>query len=367
MTYDLTKSAFLTSLTFGLGVLPILLAGLPGGLLVDAWDRRKLLAVMYLYQALLALGFSIVVILDRHQSWHIFAFVFLSGSAAVVTEPARASIIPSIVPKKNLLNAFGLISLASGGTRLVVPALVGLLLAAFGPGPTLLVDAVARIAAMFVTLRLRLEPSSLPQMPLRSTPSKLIEGLRYVKGSPVVLGLLLLAVVPAVLVMPFVHGLMPVFAAEVFEVGPFRLGLMLSAIGLGTIAGTFLVASLGEVRRKGLLVLAAVLSMGLAMVILSLNPFYGLAIPIIMVISGGLTIFSATSNATIQGIITDDIRGRVAALYLAVWGLVPVGSVIAGVLSGSLGAPAATLIAAVTLVVVLAGLAVRFAPLRRLQ
>ena len=63
MTYDLTKSAFLTSLTFGLGVLPILLAGLPGGLLVDAWDRRKLLAVMYLYQALLALGFSIVVIL----------------------------------------------------------------------------------------------------------------------------------------------------------------------------------------------------------------------------------------------------------------------------------------------------------------
>ena len=285
----------------------------------------------------------------------------------MVTEPARASIIPSIVPKKNLLNAFGLISLASGGTRLVVPALVGLLLAAFGPGPTLLVDAVARIAAMFVTLRLRLEPSSLPQMPLRSTPSKLIEGLRYVKGSPVVLGLLLLAVVPAVLVMPFVHGLMPVFAAEVFEVGPFRLGLMLSAIGLGTIAGTFLVASLGEVRRKGLLVLAAVLSMGLAMVILSLNPFYGLAIPIIMVISGGLTIFSATSNATIQGIITDDIRGRVAALYLAVWGLVPVGSVIAGVLSGSLGAPAATLIAAVTLVVVLAGLAVRFAPLRRLQ
>ena len=367
MTYDITKSAFLTSLTFGLGALPILLAGLPGGLLVDAWDRRKLLAVTYLYQALITIGFSTLVILDRAQTWHIFSFVFLSGIAAVITEPARASIIPNIVPRKNLVNAFALIHLASAGPRLAVPALGGLLLASVGPGPTLLVDSVGRMAAMFMTFGLRLDPSSLPQMRLGSTTSKLLGGLRYVKGTPVILGLILLGVLPAMLVLPFVHGLLPVYAAEVFEVGPFRLGLMLSALGLGSIAGNSVLASVGEVRRKGLLVLTSILLTGVAMVILSRNPVYGLVIPTIMLVSGGLTIFSATSSATIQSIIPNDLRGRVAALYFTVWGLVPVGSLAAGIIAGRLGAPAATLIAAATLVAVLTVLAVGFPALRRLQ
>ena len=125
LTYELTQSALLTSLAMGLDALPILIAGPLGGLLVDRWDKRKLLAGVFAYQSLLALGFGGLVLLSDVNAWHIFSFIFLMGIGWVIVDPARMALIPSIVPHHNMVNAFALNSLAFSITRLAIPAVGG--------------------------------------------------------------------------------------------------------------------------------------------------------------------------------------------------------------------------------------------------
>ena len=121
--------------------LPILLAGPIGGVLVDRFDRSKLLALIYGYQAAVTAVFAGIVITGNLEAWHIFAFIFFMGMAWVVSDPARMSLIPNIVPRENLVNAFALNSMAFSVTRLVAPALGGVLIAVTGPGLALALEA----------------------------------------------------------------------------------------------------------------------------------------------------------------------------------------------------------------------------------
>lgn len=363
LTYQLTQSAFWTSMVLGLEALPILLAGPVGGLLVDRWNRKKLLSLVYAYQAILSLGLSILVIFGEPDVWHIFLFVLLLGMSWVITDPARMSLIANIIPRANLLNAFSLNAMAFSVTRLTIPALGGVLLALVGAGPSILFMVGLQLAAFTMVLGLRLEPSVRPKLRLTAAFSELLEGARYVKNNRTLLGLFLLGFIPSVLVTPFVHGLMPVFAAEVFDVGPRGLGLLLSAIGAGATIGTVVLASLGEVKRKGRTIITAVAVMGLAMAVFTQLPTYWVALLALLVLSAGMSVFFATTSASVQGILTDDLRGRVSGLFMVTWGVLPAGSMLAGVLADSLGAPSAALIAAGITGVVLTALVLRFRPL----
>ena len=137
LTYELTQSALLTSVVMGLDALPILIAGPLGGLLVDRWDKRKLLTGVFAYHSLLALGFGLLVQFGDINAWHVFGFVFLMGIGWVIADPARMALIPTIVPRHSLVNAFALNSLAFSVTRLAIPAVGGALLAFAGAGVAL--------------------------------------------------------------------------------------------------------------------------------------------------------------------------------------------------------------------------------------
>ena len=138
LTYDLTQSAFLTSLVMGLEAFPVLLAGPLGGLLVDRVNRRKMLVLVYAYQATVTLAFSSIVLLDWVETWHIFLYALLMGFAWATADTARTSLISNVVPRENLVNAFSLNSLAYSCTRMAMPALGGVILALVGAGPALL-------------------------------------------------------------------------------------------------------------------------------------------------------------------------------------------------------------------------------------
>ena len=182
LAYEITGSAFWTSLALGLDALPILLAGPVGGVLVDSFDRRKLLAFIFGYQAIVTTVFAGIIMTGNLEAWHIFAFIFLMGMAWVVSDPARMSLIPNIVPKKNLVNAFALSSMAFSVTRLAAPALGGVLIAVAGPGPTLALEAALQICAIFVALCLRVTRADRPALRLPTVFSELREGVRYVRN-----------------------------------------------------------------------------------------------------------------------------------------------------------------------------------------
>jgi predicted MFS family arabinose efflux permease len=356
LAYEITRSAFLTSVAMGLDALPILLAGPLGGLVADAFDKRRLLIFAYLYQSVLTLTFASFVMLGTVAIWHMFAFILLTGLSWVITDPTRSSMLPGIVPREGLMNAFALNSMAFSVSRLATPALGGLLLASAGAGLPLLLVGTLHLMAMVVVLPIRFKNDSRAVLRVTTAFSQLSEGARYVAAHPVLRPLFLVAIIPPLMVMPFVHGLMPVYAAEVFNVGPTGLGLLLSAIGIGSTAGAFILATWAKFHRRGRVVLIGIAVMAVTMIAFSRSPLYGTAIPIIIVLSAGMMMFFSVTSASIQSVVRNDYRGRVSGLYMVTWGLFPVGSLTAGALAQGFGAPMATLLSGVAVLIALAGI-----------
>ena len=367
LTYEITRSAFLTSVAMGLDALPILLAGPLGGLVADAFDKRKLLISVFFYQSVVTISFAAFVLLGAVEVWHIFAFVLLTGLSWVITDPTRSSMLPGIVPKEGLMNAFALNSMALSVSRLATPALGGLLLASAGAGLPLLLVGSLQLLAATVVLPIRFKGDSRAVVRLTTAFSQLLEGARYVAAHPVLRPLFLVAIIPPLMVMPFVHGLMPVYAAEVFDVGPTGLGLLLSAIGIGSTAGAFILATWAKFRRRGRVVLIGIAVMAVTMIAFSRSPLYGTALPIIVVLSAGMMMFFSVTSASIQSVVRSDYRGRVSGLYMVTWGLFPVGSLTAGALAQAFGAPMATLLSGGVVLIALAGIAVWVRSLWRLD
>ena len=367
LTYELTQSALLTSLVMGLDALPILIAGPIGGLLVDRWDKRKLLSGVFVYQSLLALGFGTMVLLGDVNAWHVFSFVFMMGIGWVIVDPARMALIPAIVPRHSLVNAFALNSLAFSITRLAIPAIGGALIVFSGAGVALLLQGglVAVAAALALGLG-TFATSGQPKLNARGALSEILEGVRYIRDTPVVLGLMLFGFLPTVLISPFLHGLIPVYAAEVYDVGPATLGLLMSAVGAGFLTGTLVLASIGDVPHKGVMILGCIALICVSMVAFALNPSIALAFPIVALGSMGTMGYFSITGATMQSILPDGIRGRVSGIYILTFGAMPAGNLAAGVISENMGAPTATLIACGLVVVAASVLMVLFPSIRKL-
>jgi len=359
LTYQMTRSPLLTSLALGLDSLPILLAGPIGGVLADTWDRGKLLAAVSVYQSVVTAAFSVAVVLNLIETWHIFAFVLAMGLSWAVSDPTRGALIPSIVPRQNLVNAFALNHLAFNATRLVVPAVAGLAVAWLGAGHTLLLGAALYLGA--ATIVAAIDAGNGGQTETRRAPAlaRFVEAARYVKGEPQVLMLIVLGALPTLLLMPYVHTLMPVYASEVFDVGPAGLGLLMSGIGVGGILGTVVLASMGDLRHRRRVIIFALALTVAAMAAFSRSTSVVLSLPILMVLSSALVTYWIVVSATLQEIVPDKLRGRVYSLFAMASGLFPLGTLLSGGIAQLLGAPSATLIGAAALAIFAIALSLR--------
>ena len=153
----------------------------------------------------------------------------------------------------------------------------------------------------------------------------LLEGIRYVLNTPLLLGLFALNAMPAMLIMPSVNGLMPVYAAEVFEVDARGLGLLVSAFGAGSTLGTFALASLGDIKAKGIALICGIIITAVTTLIFSVNAFFPTAYLNLMIISAAMMMYFSVTSAVVQGTVPDEYRGRVTGLYMITWGAVPAG------------------------------------------
>lgn len=354
LMYNITQSAFLTTLAMGLDALPILLVGPVGGLLVDSWDRRKLLVGIYVYQTVVTSVFAVFVILGQVGSIHIFVFILFMGLGWVILDPARTSLVSTSVPRESLVNAFALNSLGFSVTRLAAPAIGGGLLALGGPGPALVIEAVMQFLAVLAAMAIRLPLAERPELRLKTAFSRLLEGAQYVRSQPVILSVVVLSIVPPMMSFPFLNGLMPVFAAEVFGTGSIGLGMLMSSLGAGSVLGTLVLASFVNVKYKGQLIIGSVALTSVSMLAFSQVTSIYMAFPVLIVSSVGMMVFFSTSSALVQSIVPDVFRGRVSSIAMLSFGTMPIGSLAAGSLAQRMGAPTAMLLASGAVAFVLA-------------
>ena len=347
LAYEITGSPLLTSMALGLDALPILVGAPFGGLISDKFNKKILLSIMYSYQAVLMIGYSVVIAMGYANIWNLFIFIFLVGISWIINDPARMSLLAVIIPKKSLINAFALNSMAFSVMRLLIPAAGGFSLAIFGPAPLFIVEAILMFSAATAIMMIQLDKDSSFDNSDRSAKQLLADlksGVTYVVNQKTIIGLTFMTVNMVILVMPFVHGLMPVYAAEVFEVGPQGLGLLLSAAGLGSLIGTVILASCTQITRPGKILFVLLGFLGVMMATLAITNIYSVAMVVIMLLSGSMMSYFSISGATVQGILPDQYRGRVTGIYMMAWGLMPVGSLLAGSIANVVGPQLSTLI-----------------------
>ena len=347
LAYEITGSPLLTSMALGLDALPILVGAPFGGLISDKFNKKILLSIMYSYQAVLMIGYSVVIAMGYANIWNLFIFIFLVGISWIINDPARMSLLAVIIPKKNLINAFALNSMAFSVMRLLIPAAGGFSLAIFGPAPLFIVEAILMFSAATAIMMIQLDKDFSFDNSDRSAKQLLADlksGVTYVVNQKTIIGLTFMTVNMVILVMPFVHGLMPVYAAEVFEVGPQGLGLLLSAAGLGSLIGTVILASCTQISRPGKILFVLLGFLGVLMATLAITNIYSVAMIVIMLLSGSMMSYFSISGATVQGILPDQYRGRVTGIYMMAWGLMPVGSLLAGSIANVVGPQLSTLI-----------------------
>jgi len=231
---------------------------------------------------------------------------------------------------------------------------------ALGPGPTLLMSS-ALYAATFVSTR-----AIGPQAPLERTDGgarplrRFLQGAGYVRDNRVILGLMMLLGATALVFFPFVHGLLPVYASDVYGVDAAGLGLLMSLIGAGNVVGTVVAASVGNVRRKGVFIVVSLAVVAVAMAGFSRVSSMAPAAPLLMLANGALMTFMSILSASVNSIVPDALRGRVASISTMTFGIFPAGSLIAGAMAQFLGVRDSTLIAGAALLAISAAIVLRF-------
>jgi MFS transporter, DHA1 family, staphyloferrin A biosynthesis exporter len=345
--------------------LPSLALAFAGGVVADRLDRRTLMVITQLAATLCTAVLAALATAGLLEIWHIYVVLLFRGVTYAFNSPARASIVGDLVPRSDLSNAIALQSNIFNVTRMIGPAIAGVIIAATGPAVVLWIHAsfTAICAGTILAMSPRAGKLARPSI---SAWSSTKEGLSYIRHEPAVLMLLLLGVVPFILGQPY-QSMLPVFAKDVFRIGPEGLGLLTTAAAAGSVAGAFGVSSLGDFRKKGLVMMAALLAFGLLLIAFALTPWPVLAGVLLFLVGISTQAYQTTNSTLMQLIVPSEYRGRVFGIHQMDRGFIPVGSFVAGAIAEGAGAPFA--VAAMGGALALAGLLVLiFVPrMRRLE
>ncbi len=366
LTYDLTGSSILLGVLNGVRALPFLIVGPSAGVAADRMDRRRLLLGIQALLLISAVMMGVIVSSGGIELWHIFAFSVVTATVWSFNQPLRQALVANVVPRHDLMNAVALNSLGFNMTKVVGPALGGVLIATFGPGGNFFVQALAYVGVLAAIFAMRPPPQSVP-LGQSSAFADLKEGLVYVRSTPVVLALMVSALVPNIFAMPY-QALMPVFQKDVLRVGPEALGLMLAAPGVGAVAAALILASVAaQVRRKGILLLIALNLLGVCLIWFSQMTALPLALVALAGLGGCQILYAATTNTMLQIIVPDELRGRVTSIYMLDHGLSPIGALMAGVSTQFVGAPTTVAMMGAAVIVLAAVVAWRIPQLRSVE
>jgi len=345
---QLTNSTLQVGLVGLAEALALLLLAPLGGVVADRIDRRTLLQVTQSTSLLASLALTLLTISGHVQAWHIYTAVVVISAAQSFEGPARQAIIPALVSKERLVDAFALVNPTRELAILLGPSFAGILIAAVGAGWVYAFDALtygALVAVLGVIALPRVAPAGKHQSVWRS----IVEGFGYVKRRRLVWQLMSLDF--SATFFSAYRVILPSLARDILHVGASGYGLLSAAPALGAIAGSAVVFRMRRIRRKGALVLGATIGYALAAMLLAQVPVFGIA----LLAAVSLGVFDAITTTLRQAVVQldtpDSLRGRVTSAYQMVSrGGPSLGQAQMGALAGSLGAPLAlTVGASVTL------------------
>lgn len=310
------------------------------GVIADRMDKRVLLIGAALINLAVAVMMLILVVAGTLALWHIIALALASSITWAMDNPARNALVPDLVDKEHLTNAVALNAVAMEITVVVGPALGGALIPALGMAGAYALIAVIFLLDLAVLFRMRGVKSTAPK--LQESPlASLVGGLRYVRGNQTVLVLLVIAFLMNLLAAPYRYAFLPLFARYILDAGPAGYGMLTAMAGVGALVAGIWVVSLGNVKRKGRLLIWSSYAWPAALLLFAASTWYSLSAALIFVAGLGQAICWTVIATLILGHTAQPMRGRVMGLRTGVVIALPIGNFLAGAVAERFGAPIA--------------------------
>jgi MFS family permease len=331
---DLTHSGVALGIEAGLQFLPMLLFGAWGGVIADRVDKRRLLYATQVAAGLLALVLGLIVSLHAAAVWNVYLVSVVLGFVNVLDNPARQTFVMEMVGRDELQNAVALNSVVMNSSRIIGPAVGGVVISLLGLAPCFYLNAASFVAVLIALAMM--DATKLQRVPtVPRAKGQLREGFRYVWSDRMVRTPLLMMAVIGTLAFNF-SVVIPLIATNVFHQGAGGFGGLTSVLGAGAVVGALAAASRKGISYRRLNGLA--FAMGVTILGAAAAPSLALEIVALFLMGAASFAFIATANTTIQLTTRPDMRGRVMALYaIAFLGSTPVGSPIVGWISQQFG------------------------------
>jgi len=348
LVYRLTNSAFLLGLVGFAGQLPMFLLGPLAGVIADRFNKQRIVIITQTLSMIQAGILAVLTLTGTIAVWHIMVLSVFLGLINAFDMPTRQSFLLEMIENKDELgNAIALNSSMFNGARLVGPAIAGLVIAAIGEGLCFFLNAVSYIAVIIALLAMKLPPRHHHQKKSRGMMVEFKEGFRYVIGFSTIRNILLLIALVSLAGMPYTV-LMPIFAKDILQGGAHTLGFLMGAVGVGALSGALILASRKNIIGLSRWIPFSATVFGAGIIGFSFSRALPLSLVLLFIAGLGMMVQIASSNTIMQTIADDDKRGRVMSFYtMSFVGMTPFGSLLAGSLASSIGAPSTVFISGI--------------------
>ena len=356
LVYELTGSALTLSWVSACRSIAMLLISPYGGLLSDRLERRSIMVWTRWLRLLAHLAIAVLTSLGAIQVWHLALHSLVAGVLIALSMPSDRAMVPDLVERRALLNAFAFSAVAMGMMGMLASWAAGLLIDATGVAVIYFVIVAFHLATGIVVSQL---PKNLGARKVsRSMWLELSDLVRYVSRREALLTLLGLALATVVFGWPY-RTLMPTFAKEVMGFGAAGLGLLTAAPQLGGLISALAMAALGRYQAKGKLLLAGGVLLGASILLFGNVRVLWLVLPLLALAGAMSNVCMVMTQTLLQVNVEDRFLGRVMSLQIMVYGLAPLGTLPAGAIADRVGVPAVVSALGALLIVTFAVTALR--------
>jgi MFS family permease len=335
LVWEMTRSPLSIGIVAFFDSMPRLLVGALGGAIADRFDRRRVLMITQTLAMIQATVYWLAVWFNVIAFWHIVVLSLFLGVVNTINQTARQSLVNSLVPREELLNAIGLQSSVFNFSKILGPSAGGIIIAYIGIADCFLVNALSFVA-LIINLKLMQLPSWEAKAGRQNIWEDIKEGVTYVRGSRRIMHIISISYIMAMFGAPY-NRFVPIFATNTLHVGPTGFGILMSAPGLGATFAALVLASVKNMRVGIRWICVSVLGFALSLALFAFSHSFILSFVFLAGVGFCQIAERALSNTAIQLETPTDLLGRVLSLFFMDRGLWSLGSVFMGTAASAIG------------------------------
>lgn len=332
LMFDLTKSAFMLGLAGFMGSIPIFLLSLFGGVAADRINKRSI--ILLTQNAFMVLAFLLAVLtqLKLITPIQLMSIALLNGVVMAFDAPARQAIVMELVGREHIVNAVALNSAAFNSSRLIGPALAGMLIAVIGMSGCFYINGISFLAVIAALTFIKITPGFKKETK-KAFSKDLMEGIHFIRNNRTILLLITTVGITSLFGISYVI-LMPIFAQDILKVGVKGLGALMSAAGLGALVAALSLARFSKLKNKGKFLAFSLAVFSVSLVLFALSEVYLFSLFALVLIGWSSVMAMSLVNTSLQELVPDNFRGRVMSAFMFTFaGVMPFGNLLAGALS----------------------------------